>query len=89
MPLVVGKRITIRGFIVYDPDMGPKYSEEHQSNLQKWIKNGEITIKIDLTDGIDIDAEGYVAEEKSFFLNSLMAFYWNKLYRTIAEHSDT
>ena len=60
MPLVVPKRLTIRGFIVFDPDMGPKYAEEHQRNLQKWIKNGEVTIKMTVTDGIDNAAEGLV-----------------------------
>jgi NADPH-dependent curcumin reductase CurA len=60
MPLVVGKRLTIRGFIVFDPDMGGKYYEEHQNNLQKWIKDGEIKIKMAVTDGIDSAAEGLV-----------------------------
>jgi len=60
MPLVVGRRLTIRGFIVYDPDMGPKYAEEHQKNMQKWIKDGEITIKMSVTEGMDKAAEGLV-----------------------------
>ncbi|TVY71515.1 NADP-dependent oxidoreductase [Lachnellula suecica] len=60
MPLVVGKRLTIRGFIVYDPDMGPKYTEEHQKNMQKWIKDGEITVKMSVTEGIENSAEGLV-----------------------------
>lgn len=60
MPFVVGKRLVIRGFIVYDPDMGPKYAEEHQTNMQKWIKDGEITIKMSVTDGIENSAEGFV-----------------------------
>jgi NADPH-dependent curcumin reductase CurA len=60
MPFVVGKRLTIRGFIVYDPDMGPKYTEEHQKNMQKWIKDGEITVKMSVTEGIEHAAEGLV-----------------------------
>jgi NADPH-dependent curcumin reductase CurA len=60
MPFVVGKRLTIRGFIVYDPDMGPKYADEHQKNVQKWIKDGEITIKMSVTEGIENSAEGLV-----------------------------
>jgi NADPH-dependent curcumin reductase CurA len=60
MPFVVGKRLTIRGFIVYDPDMGPKYAEEHQRNMQKWIKDGEITVKMSETVGIERAAEGLV-----------------------------
>jgi NADPH-dependent curcumin reductase CurA len=60
MPLVVGKRLTIRGFLVFDADMGVKYNEEHQNNMQKWIKDGEIKIKMTVTDGIDRAAEGLV-----------------------------
>lgn len=60
MPLVVGRRLTIRGFIVSDKDMGPVYWAEHQKNLQNWIKNGEITVKMSITEGIDQAAEGLV-----------------------------
>jgi len=60
MPFVVQKRLTIRGFVVFDPDFGPKYSDEHQQNVQRWIKNGEITVKLWVTDGIDKSAEGLV-----------------------------
>ena len=60
MPQVVRKRLTIRGFIVSDKDMGPKYRAEQQKNMQKWIKNGEIKIKLSVTDGIDKSAEGLV-----------------------------
>ena len=60
MPDVVRKRITIRGFIVSDKDMGPKYFAEQQKNMQKWIKDGEIKVKLSVTDGIDNSAEGLV-----------------------------
>ena len=60
MPLVVAKRLNIRGFIVFDPEMGPKYWEEHQKNMQKWIKDGEIVVKMSVTDGIDKSAEALV-----------------------------
>jgi NADPH-dependent curcumin reductase CurA len=60
MPLVVGKRLTIRGFIVFDPDMGPKYKDEHQKNMQQWIKDDSLTVKMSVTDGIDYAAEGLV-----------------------------
>jgi NADPH-dependent curcumin reductase CurA len=43
-----------------DEDMGPKYSQEHQDNMQKWIKNGEIVVKMHVTDGMDNAAEGLV-----------------------------
>lgn len=57
---MVGRRLTIRGFIVSDKDMGPKYAEEHQKNLQKWIKNGEIIARSSITEGIDNAAVGFV-----------------------------
>lgn len=60
MPLVVPKRLTIRGFVVFDEDMGPKYFEEHQKNVAKWIKDGELQVKLSVTDGIDHAAEGLV-----------------------------
>ena len=57
---VVWKRIRIRGFIVSDSDMGPKYREEHQKKMQEWIKNGEIQVQMEVTEGIDRAAEGLV-----------------------------
>lgn len=60
MPLIVGKRLTIRGFIVFDPDMGPMYREEHQKNMQRWIKDGSITVKMSVTEGIENAAKGLV-----------------------------
>jgi hypothetical protein len=55
MPLVVGKRLTIWGFIVSDPDFGPKYNEK---NMRRWINDGEITVLMHLTDGIENATEG-------------------------------
>ncbi|OBT48702.1 hypothetical protein VE00_00912 [Pseudogymnoascus sp. WSF 3629] len=68
MPWVVGKRLTIRGFFVFDEDMGPKYQEEHQKNMQKWIKDEEIKVKMTVTEGIENAAEGLVGmlEGKNF-----------------------
>lgn len=60
MPLVVPKRLTIRGFIVWDKDMGPKHFTEHQKNVQQWIKDGEIIVKTSITEGIDNAAQGFV-----------------------------
>ena len=45
---------------MFDADMGVKYNEKHQKNMQKWIKDGEIKIKMTVTDGIDRAAEGLV-----------------------------
>jgi NADPH-dependent curcumin reductase CurA len=60
MPLVVGKRLTLRGFIVFDPDFGAKYWDEHQKNMQRWIKDGEIKVQMSVTEGIEKSAEGLV-----------------------------
>lgn len=60
MQLVVSKRLTIRGFFVFDQDLGPNYQEEHQRNLQKWIKDEQIKVKMTVTEGIENAALGLV-----------------------------
>lgn len=45
---------------MFDADMGPKYRDEHQRNMQRWIKDSEIVVKMDVTEGIDNAAEGLV-----------------------------
>ncbi|KAK0625123.1 hypothetical protein B0T17DRAFT_617258 [Bombardia bombarda] len=58
--LIVAKRITMRGFIVSDPDFGPVYHEDHQTKLQKWLADGSVKAKLDVTEGIDKAPEGLV-----------------------------
>ncbi|KAK7520502.1 uncharacterized protein IWZ02DRAFT_266090 [Phyllosticta citriasiana] len=43
---VVSKRITMRGFIVMDADMGPLHAKAHQENVQKWIHEGTFKTKM-------------------------------------------
>ncbi|KAJ5359257.1 NADP-dependent oxidoreductase RED1 [Penicillium cataractarum] len=57
---VLVKRITMRGFIVGDADMGPIYTKEHQERVQKWIKEGSFKVLIHETEGIDNAAEGLI-----------------------------
>ncbi|KAJ5099947.1 NADP-dependent oxidoreductase RED1 [Penicillium argentinense] len=57
---VLAKRITMRGFIVSDPDIGPIYTKEHQERVQKWIKEGSFKTLIHETEGIDNSPEGLV-----------------------------
>lgn len=57
--LVVGKRLTMRGFIVGDEDMGPKWAAEHQEKVRKWLKAGEMTAKTH-TWGIEEADKGFV-----------------------------
>ncbi|KAF9887053.1 hypothetical protein FE257_010547 [Aspergillus nanangensis] len=57
---VLVKRLTMRGFIVGDEGMGDKYTEEHQKNVQKWIKEGSFKTLTHETVGIDNAADGLV-----------------------------
>ena len=57
---VVAKRLTMRGFIVGDPDMGPKCSAEHQKNVSKWIHEGSFKAQQSITDGIDNAITGFI-----------------------------
>lgn len=58
--LVVGKRITWKGFTVFDEGYGNKYAQEHQENVQRWIRDGSIHPLLSVTTGIDHAAEGLV-----------------------------
>ena len=55
---IVAKRLTCRGFIVGDANMGPVYAKEHQANVQKWIKDGSFKVLLHETTGIENSAEG-------------------------------
>jgi NADPH-dependent curcumin reductase CurA len=57
--VIVGKRLTWRGFIVFDPNM-KAYAKEHVENVSKWIKDGSLKTKESVTVGIDNAAEGFV-----------------------------
>ena len=57
---VVTKRLTIRGFIVTDANMGPKYAKEHQERVGQWIKEGTFKVLLDETAGVENAAEGLV-----------------------------
>lgn len=57
---VVGKRLTMRGFIVSDENMGPKHAEEHQEKLQKWLSEGTFKAKLSVTEGIDNAVDGFL-----------------------------
>jgi NADPH-dependent curcumin reductase CurA len=65
---IVAKRITMRGFIVGDENMGPKHTKEHQEKLQKWLADGTFKAKISVTEGIDNAVEGFIGmlEGKNF-----------------------
>lgn len=50
---VVSKRLKMQGFIVLDPDFGPKYAEAHQRTVSKWIHEGTFKAQQSVTPGID------------------------------------
>ena len=57
---VIAKRLTIRGFIVGDANMGPKYWKERNENISKWLHEGSIKAKMSVTEGIDNAPEGFL-----------------------------
>jgi NADPH-dependent curcumin reductase CurA len=56
---IVSKRITMRGFIVSDPNMSA-YGPEHRQNVMKWISEGSVKTQKSVTHGIDNAPEGFV-----------------------------
>jgi len=60
MIMFIAKRLTMRGFIVTDPDMGPKYAADHQKNVAKWISDGSFKVKQSVTKGIDHAIDGFL-----------------------------
>jgi NADPH-dependent curcumin reductase CurA len=57
---IVGKRLTIRGFIVGDENMGPRYRKERDENIAKWLHEGTFKAKTSVTDGIENAPEGFI-----------------------------
>jgi NADPH-dependent curcumin reductase CurA len=57
---IVGKRIRFEGFIVGDPNFGPKYYAEHLKNVSQWIADGSIKAKMSVTKGIDNSIGGFI-----------------------------
>ncbi|MCJ1311041.1 hypothetical protein MMC25_004711 [Agyrium rufum] len=58
--LIIGKSLTMRGFLVGDPDMGPAYAKDLHKNVGKWISEGSFKSQSDITDGIDHAAEAFL-----------------------------
>ena len=57
---VVGKRLKMQGFIVFDANMGPKYAADHQKNVAMWISNGTFKTQQSVTVGIDNAVKGFL-----------------------------
>ncbi|KAF4301690.1 Alcohol dehydrogenase superfamily zinc-containing [Botryosphaeria dothidea] len=58
--MVTTKRITMRGFIVADADMGPKYAVEHQKKLQQWIHDGSFKAKTHVDVGVENAVDAFL-----------------------------
>lgn len=57
---IVMKWLAMRGFIVSDPDIGAKWSEEHQKNLTKWLKGGKFRTLTSETVGMEKAPQAFV-----------------------------
>ncbi|KAF7902868.1 hypothetical protein EAF00_002770 [Botryotinia globosa] len=57
---IVAKRITMRGFIVSDADMGPLHVKARDENVAKWLADGSFKASLSVTDGIDNGPEGFI-----------------------------
>lgn len=60
LAFLIEKRLTMRGFIVSDPDMGGKWTEEHQKNLTQWLRDGKFTALTSETVGMEKAPEAFV-----------------------------
>jgi NADPH-dependent curcumin reductase CurA len=56
LPLIIGKRLTLRGFLVFDhADLRPQFEAE----VGEWLAQGEIVWRETLVDGIDNAVSGF------------------------------
>ncbi|RKF54261.1 NADP-dependent oxidoreductase RED1 [Golovinomyces cichoracearum] len=57
---VVPLSLTMRGFLVSSPEMGPKYFEERNTKVSQWLSDGSLKSKIHMTQGIANAPQGFV-----------------------------
>lgn len=57
---LIFKQVTMRGFLVSDPEIGYKHFQARNEKISKWLKDGSIQAKTHLTDGIDQGPQGFV-----------------------------
>ena len=62
---ILVKRLTFRGFIVWDFD---SQEEEALTQLSNWIKEGKIRYRVDIVDGLENAPEAFMGllEGKNF-----------------------
>ncbi len=66
--LIVGKRLKLEGFIILDKAADESFNKEFYSKVPKWIANGELKIKEDVTKGLEQAPQAIVGifEGKNF-----------------------
>lgn len=57
---MISKSLTMRGFIVGNPEFGPKYAEKHQQNVSKWLADGSFKATFSETEGIENGPQAFV-----------------------------
>ncbi|CAF2390599.1 unnamed protein product [Rotaria sp. Silwood2] len=57
---IVGKRLKLQGFIILDKARDASFQQEFYSKVPKWIANGELKIKEDVTKGLEKAPEALV-----------------------------
>ena len=57
---IVGKRLKLQGFIVSDKFQDPNFLKDFYAQVPKWIANGELKIKEDVTKGLEKAPEAIV-----------------------------
>ncbi len=58
--MLITKTLKLQGFLVGQPEYGAAYDKEHQENVRKWLTDGSVKAKIDVTEGIDNAVEGFI-----------------------------
>ncbi|MCJ1396148.1 hypothetical protein MMC18_009037 [Xylographa bjoerkii] len=58
--LVIARRLTMRGFLVNDANMGPVYAKEFGERVAQWLHEGKFVSKVSVTEGIANGPEGFV-----------------------------
>ncbi|KAI9794025.1 MAG: hypothetical protein M1816_006650 [Peltula sp. TS41687] len=84
---MIPKRLKMQGFLVMEPDFGPKYFSEHQKNLQKWIHEGTFRVQQSVTEGMENAADGWLGmlEGKNFGKALLKVADLEQVYSTKAK----
>lgn len=63
--LIVGKQISMQGFLVGDPQHGAKWAEDHQNHVTKMLKEGKLKAQFHEWHGMGQAAEAFVGMLKN------------------------